>query len=647
MVVLHGMAEVKCRWFLGLASTSVAEDARRIVNGSRARVLEALPGPSPLEVLLHAYQLRGAFPGGPPLLACSLTDTSILLVLENLLPQLQQVRQDLPFSAICGSRLLLGLMLLEVAHLDITHLQSTETAAASVALAQLPLSFSLMTLQARALRLPLCVQRPEEVCALGGPGPRYPTALHVRGAAGHHSQSPGAVFAFGHFMAIWPWTSDIVSWDHFGQCHPNGDIGDIQIGWILPLQHVATCYLPKENLSELPFSLDRYLDLQHRELSGVCDLVKNVKIGHRQIAKACAEAVDVLVGQYIAAKLKVATPNETLDEQKFQRIEQERLQGWKYDLVLKLRTDVEIAHPLSLADFPEVATARVIYSAGDIVFFCNREVAHILFDDILQKLTSRAGNERKLLPLNYGRILRTGEGNALPLQVFPDVGKELRDALVGNQGRGFLISAIRKHRASLEAAHLRAESEDVPIFSGHWRFRNDTKQYQYWKKTNRIPRDHEMCSMRHWFYHVHQAEPEVLMRGWSGSPLKLSRTRHYQHCNCEPPTCIPDGWPVGAMIEREYQVKALLMPQEAVGLGIFAGSWSKMVTMVTMVTVELPMREKVMLQLQHGGAMWGFGFQRCLIICIILLVAAVLAALYVRRKRQMAAHEVEQPLSEA
>ena len=113
-------------------------------------------------------------------------------------------------------------------------------------------------------------------------------------------------------------------------------------------------------------------------------------------------------------------------------------------------------------------------------------------------------------------------------EVFPDVGKELRDALVGNQGRGLgcwlgkavlqsfcpyqlhpitshricsqsaifsvmlkllkllffggpiphfcgarhgvfcpsfgpglLISAIRKNRASLEAAHLRAESEDV------------------------------------------------------------------------------------------------------------------------------------------------------------------------------------------
>lgn len=518
---------VKCRWFLGLASASVAEDARRIVNGSRARVLEALPGPSPLEVLLHAYRLRGAFPGGPPLLACSLTDTSILLVLENLLPHLRQVRQDLPFSAMCGSRLL------------------CQTAAASIVLAQVPLSSSLMTLQARALRLPLCVQRPEEVCALGGPGPRYPTALHVRGAAGHHS-------LFANLYAAWPLPS---SW-----CREDSPIA--ARGYPLPAKgeplRVAVLI---GSLLRSPASSILLLGRLFVEKVKYQVFVYTSPIAKTQ---ACAEAVDVLVGQYIAAKLKVATPNETLEEQNFQWIvgtdhmrqwykhrvayammeEQERLQGWKYDLVLKLRTDVEIARPLSLADFPEVATARVIYSAGDIVFFCNREVAHILFDDIPQKLASRAGNERKLLPLNYGRILRTGEGNALPLQVFPDVGKELRDALVGNQGRGLLISAIRKHRASLEAAHLRAESEDVPIFSGHWRFRNDTKQYQYWKKTNRIPRDHEMCSMRHWFYHVHQAEPEVLMRGWSGSPLKLSKTRHYQHCNCEPPTCIPDGWPV-------------------------------------------------------------------------------------------------------
>eukprot|EP00438_Fugacium_kawagutii_P005716 Skav230907 [mRNA] locus=scaffold2979:16624:20594:+ [translate_table: standard] len=39
---------VKCRWFLGLASK--AERFRRIVNGSRARVLEAVAGPSSFEV---------------------------------------------------------------------------------------------------------------------------------------------------------------------------------------------------------------------------------------------------------------------------------------------------------------------------------------------------------------------------------------------------------------------------------------------------------------------------------------------------------------------------------------------------------------------------------------------------------------------
>ncbi|CAK9047416.1 Hypothetical protein SCF082_LOCUS26713 [Durusdinium trenchii] len=229
--------------------------------------------------------------------------------------------------------------------------------------------------------------------------------------------------------------------------------------------------------------------------------------------------------------------------------EQERGQGWKYDLVLKVRSDVELSSPLSLADFPEVARARVIYSAGDIMFFSNREVAHTLFDDILEKMAARAGNERRLLPLNYDRILRTGEGNALPLQIFPDVGPELRDALYNkllfpHQRQGMLLSTIRKHRSALEAAHLRAsQGVAVPTVSGHWRFRNDTKQFQYWKKVNRVPRDHEMCSMRHWFYHVHRAEPEVLMKAWTQPKPQLSKTRHYQHCNCEPPVCIPDGWP--------------------------------------------------------------------------------------------------------
>lgn len=142
-----------------------------------------------------------------------------------------------------------------------------------------------------------------------------------------------------------------------------------------------------------------------------------------------------------------------------------------------------------------------------------------------------------------------------------------------------MLSLIRKYRGALEAAHVRAETENVrnpgslglpknitncessqdgkqhqsqhgqglawivsatrnckcwkthyskvPIVSGHWRpwplsrseesnpdcclknltahdmfgiwnarFRNDSKQYQYWQKMNRTPRDHEMCSVR-------------------------------------------------------------------------------------------------------------------------------------------------------
>ena len=101
-----------------------------------------------------------------------------------------------------------------------------------------------------------------------------------------------------------------------------------------------------------------------------------------------------------------------------------------------------------------------------------------MLDDILQKLISRAGNESRqpslsehcsycarvhmdfilqvsapgrLFPLNYDRLLRTDEGNALPLQagcmrdgaslcagllqVFPDVDARFHAAVVG-VGRG-------------------------------------------------------------------------------------------------------------------------------------------------------------------------------------------------------------------
>lgn len=39
----------------------------------------------------------------------------------------------------------------------------------------------------------------------------------------------------------------------------------------------------------------------------------------------------------------------------------------KLSKVLKMRTDLELHGALSLADFPELATARVIYSALDLL----------------------------------------------------------------------------------------------------------------------------------------------------------------------------------------------------------------------------------------------------------------------------------------
>jgi hypothetical protein len=48
MLVLHGAdsAEVKCRWFLGLASASVAEDARRrLLMGGLSHVAPGDAGP--------------------------------------------------------------------------------------------------------------------------------------------------------------------------------------------------------------------------------------------------------------------------------------------------------------------------------------------------------------------------------------------------------------------------------------------------------------------------------------------------------------------------------------------------------------------------------------------------------------------------
>ncbi|CAE8593618.1 unnamed protein product, partial [Polarella glacialis] len=184
-----------------------------------------------------------------------------------------------------------------------------------------------------------------------------------------------------------------------------------------------------------------------------------------------------------------------------------------------------------------------VYSHGDIIFLCNRKVAGALLENVLPDLVSRAGNEKRLFPLDYGRMLRVGEGNGLALQVFPDVGDPAFREALKTSASNSLMMAFRRNRGAFEAAHQQvAQGKTVPVISGHWRFRNDTKQYAHWLRTGRLPKDHEMCSMRHWYYHVHQTEPEVLMRVWPQREVKLSKTRHYEQCNCEPPECIPHGW---------------------------------------------------------------------------------------------------------
>lgn len=283
-------------------------------------------------------------------------------------------------------------------------------------------------------------------------------------------------------------------------------------------------------------------------------------------SEACRQAVSYLEG-WAGAELRFATREEVEEEEAFEaRVgsghmrqwfklskaysmmeDRERREGREFDVVLKMRTDIDFREPFSLADFPELFVSRALYTQMDMVFVCSRVVARALLPGIVEALLSRSGNERRLLPLNYDRMLRSGTGNGLPLQVFPDIGSPSLTRAVERESR-WLRAEVRRHRAALEAAHHAAEAaaaagRSVPIISGHWRFRNDTKEYQYWKRAGRLPSDSAMCSIRHWYYHVHVAEPEVLLRGWPNwIPTPLSAKRHYAQCNCEPPACVPEGW---------------------------------------------------------------------------------------------------------
>merc|ERR1712194_213467 len=203
-----------------------------------------------------------------------------------------------------------------------------------------------------------------------------------------------------------------------------------------------------------------------------------------------------------------------------------------------------------------VPQARVLYTQMDVVFVSNRAVASDLLEDVATRILSRAGDESQYLPLDYRRILLSPDrGGVMPLQVFPDIGVEsFRTAVVEDGWR--LRAEILQNLEALEVAHERsAAGIGLPTITGHWRFRTDTKQYKYWTSTGRLPRNTDMCSIRHWYYHIHVTEPDVHMRSWPvEQPPPLSKTRHYQTCNCEPPDCIPAGWPQPVINESESGV---------------------------------------------------------------------------------------------
>ncbi|CAJ1448230.1 unnamed protein product [Effrenium voratum] len=317
---------VKCRWFVGLAPTpAVADMGRRLVNGTKARVLTLEGASTPLEVLLRSYQLKGAFPGGPPRLACALADAFMFLVVENLMKAIEEagLHDAHLFSLLCGSRLL------------------CQTAAAGTALSELPLSIASQRLQERAMRLgPACGRRPEEACAEAIRSQRtlYPPAIHASGAAGHRS-------LFSALYLAWPATS----WG----CRREYPVAIPDAVRPFGQRKLAVAVLIG-SLLRSPASTILLLGRLFVEEVDYQVFVYTAPIAQ---SRACADALAVLVGEWVSAKLKVASVRDSLEEQYFQSVvgtrhmrqwyklraayammeEQERMQGWKYDLVPEAR----------------------------------------------------------------------------------------------------------------------------------------------------------------------------------------------------------------------------------------------------------------------------------------------------------------------
>ncbi|CAJ1339597.1 unnamed protein product, partial [Effrenium voratum] len=279
----------------------------------------------------------------------------------------------------------------------------------------------------------------------------------------------------------------------------------------------------------------------------------------------CAKLLDDLSRQLPGrVQFRYATRRENLEEELFEStVNSRHMRQWyklqkayemmaafeeevgkNFDLVLKLRTDMFLPGPIDLAQFPEVWTSRVIYGFTDIAFLCRRDVAHSLLANVTGKLTQFAGNQRTLVFLDYRRLLRNGWGDGFRLQTFPDASPALKRAVFAGEGRA-VLAAVRRHLTALEAAHQdAARGLPVATFSGHWRFRPDTVEFQAWQRDGKLAPDTQMCSVTRWFYLIHRTTPEVRLRPWPSKPgtVGLFPSRFAWHCNCEPPGCWPLLW---------------------------------------------------------------------------------------------------------
>lgn len=524
-----------CGWFVGLTQTQQqATFAKRFLNRtSYARIDAASKSAVTLpQVLQTSWELQGLFPRGPPDIICGFADGAFLFSPENFQRALVAVslQNEEVFSIRCRSRML------------------CQTRMAGLIIAKLGPSVAAWAWQFSTLRLDeLCGLRIEQVCnaPLSSAKGLLPVLVHA-------PSDTVLASLYASFYMGWPLPTS------FG-CDPKVPL---VITGLKPPGHGQ---LPRVavligSLVRSPQSSITLLGRLFTDLS----LEYKVFIYTAPIApsEACLQAFDVLRSDWVSATIRFSEPEDVVKEELFEQCvgsghmrqwyklrsaysmmeDYERSSGHKFDLVFKMRTDIELVQPLDLSQFAAASRMRIVYSAGDMLFLCNREVASTLLHDILDKLQSRAGDQTRLLQLNYGRLLRSEAGNGLSLQVFPDTGDdELREALI--HGKPTWKALVKRNLAALEIAHKRAsKGRPVKTFTGHWSYRNDTPQFKYWARTNRLPSKKSMCSVRHWYYHVHRAEPEVLMSDWPQEGLKLSKSRHYHHCNCEPPSCIPQGW---------------------------------------------------------------------------------------------------------